>query len=345
MLLKNRGNPLEWNTTKTAAKIKPPMTIHRTNVGKRQRAAGFKAYKPRRKESYKFPERTKRLRVARKIKKLIQRKKRPLDPQTVLYFDEHGIFHVPPGKLADRQLHAGKRFVFRKRKENPFKGELVSQKEASKSIKGGTRVHMAAAIWNGHALAETAADLIARSKPPPPPPPKLSKHGKPLGRKRKCDQEGWEPPERKNYDGPAHAQFMAEAARFVLAKMKAAGDTRKRPRIWCHQDGDRLHWTAECRKVASKYNLVFLDPAWTAQQQGRTLTYSPDLNPIEPTFKTADNKLKARQKAGPAKDVPETVARWKDAFTTQGQNVVNCCANLLTRCRDVIAAKGAATRH
>lgn len=359
VLMKHRGDPIEWTTTKTGQTVKPPMQIHRTNIGKRQRAAGFKAYKPRHKESYKFPDRKKRVKLCKKVKNLIQRKKRPVKPEEIICFDEHGIFHVPPGKLADRQLHSGKRFVFRKTPqkkmvkdpetgqlktkwitENPFKGELVSQKEASKAIKGGKRIHLTAAIWNGMGIAETAQALVARSKPPPAPPPRLNSNGVQVGRKRKCDQPGWEAPERKNYDGPAHAQFLAETARWVLAKMKEGGDTRKRPRLWCHQDGDGLHWTPECRAVMRKYNMHFLET-----DKAKMITYSPDCNPIESTFKEADRKSKEEQKKDTATTVEQTIARWKKVFEENTEMIKSSTGNWLRRCDAVIDAKGAATKY
>ena len=74
------------------------------------------------------------------------------------------------------------------------------------------------------------------------------------------------------------------------------------------------------------------------------MTYSPDLNPIESTFKEADRKAKEKQKKAAATDLDETVTRWKEVFCGQTAMIQKCCGNWVSRCDEVIKAKGEATR-
>lgn len=353
VILANRGGPLEWTVVKTMATIEPPMELHRTNGNRRMNENNFFAYRPRRKESYSKPDRNKRVRVAKKMlaigAKKVRGKTTKKQPRRTwskcIFFDEHGVFHAPQGALADRQLHAGKRFCLREPGEDPFKGELVSQQKNAKSLKGGTRMHFAAAIFDGEAHTETADALISRSKPLPDPPPKLSVNGKPLGRKRKAK----DPNKKRNYDGPAHAQFLAETARWALARMGfVPGGPRwsKRPRLLCHQDGDNLHWTDQCRAVFVKYRMDFIET-----DKRKMLTYSPDLNAIENCFKMADDALKKMSvERGPAKNQQETWDRFKEAMcglrqADDGRNLIlNCTEDFADRLRTVIEKKGIATR-
>ncbi len=321
LIKKKRGGPLEWTANKTKAALK--MKVHRTQVCRRIGEVGLKAYKPARKESYSNPDKKKRLAYCMRYRKDGKR----VWMRTV-FIDEHLLIHVNPGKVAHRQLHAGKRFIYREKDERH--AEDCTSLKKGKNTKGGKGIMLACAQLMGKVLLiSTVASLLARSERRPPPPIKYSKKGKVLGRPRTQKTL-----KKRGYDGPAHAVFLEDCA---VAARKMLGLKPGDP-IRAYQDGDRLHWTDECKDVMQKENYGFLEGV---------PTYSPGLNPPENMFSMGDEGVLERQAISYAKDPEETLKRFRAACkdAEKAGHLKRATENYPERMEAVIRAAGGPTRY
>ena len=96
----------------------------------------------------------------------------------------------------------------------------------------------------------------------------------------------------------------------------------------------------------AKYRMDF-----TETDRNKMLTYSPDLNAIENTFKNADDDAKELQVASFALTPQATCERWKacllglaDRKGTGKNHILAVTDGFANRLRDVLKRKGAATR-
>jgi transposase len=325
VIREKRGGALEWTAKKTGEILK--MGVHRTTVARRIAEAGMRAFKPARKESYENPDREKRLALAKRY--MHEPKSRWM---RTIFLDEHMIVHVSPGKVAHRQLHAGKRFVYREAgKAERFHPDCVSLKRG-KCTKGGKGVMLVCAILGGKLLRlDTVDSLLARSEARKARAPRISAKGKVLGRPRTRKEPK---AKRRGYDGPAHAVFLRDCAKAARRMLKL----KKGDVIFAHQDGDRLHWTEECRDAIAEEALSFLDnpPA-----------YSPDINPPENLFALGDAGVLYRQEKTQATTPKETVERFRKAVRDAEKSgaIRRMTENYPMRLQAIIDAEGGPTRY
>ena len=104
-----------------------------------------------------------------------------------------------------------------------------------------------------------------------------------------------------------------------------------------------LHWAPEAAAATKTSKLAFV--------ANRKATYSPDLNPIENLFANAEDYMLKKhfgngEGEGPAETVAATWQRFLDAcahVAAKGE-IANMAKSMPKRCKDVIEAKGGATK-
>lgn len=185
-------------------------------------------------------------------------------------------------------MHSRKRFVWKKfkggnkfttvakgiKKKNAFcpkdkyRRATVRPKKG-KNVAGGTPIKFAVGVVADTVLVcEPVKKYIDMRGPVQPAPQRLSKNGKPLGRKRT------KPPRKKQFDGGAYKFFLDELCTKARKVLKVPAHQP----IRLLQDGFGAHWTKECRDAMRQHNV---DPLEDYPAR------SPGCNAAENLFGTA----------------------------------------------------------
>lgn len=350
-IFKNRGKKYEYTTYMMQQDVGGTMKkVHRTTANKRIHEAGFRAMKPRKKENYTPKARKQRIDWAEEYRNWTKERWRRM-----VFVDEHAMT-VPNEKSASRQMQARKRFVWRqpiprkkkkkkedgedgedeKKGDNPYDNSLCAPK-GGKNIMGGTPVRCIFAILDDEFIVvEDTQSYVKKSKPVPKPPPKLSKNGKPLGRrpKKKTQKEI----KKRRYDAGAHAAFLREMHKAAEKKLGKDEVKNGLQVVHVYQDGLPLHRTAHCRKVMEELSIVDHAPPKCG--------YSPDSNAIEELFYSLDDRHHKRQIKRRCKTADEWMKRTKEICTALGEDgtVQKTVDEMPEHVKDMLTAKGGPTR-
>lgn len=258
------------------------------------------------KENYTTDESAERLQLAE------QQLKKPLHFwSTCVSIDEHDIIH-PVGQSGRRQVASRKRwgwsrFIVDKkgcRRVDPAdRFKVVRPSSAKGNTQGGKHMKYIVACTAKHLLVcKNVQHFISKRAAPKPKSPKLSKHGKPLGRKPNVERQQQKAAAKK-FDGAAYCAFLEELNTEARKKL----GIKKEQRVYGIADGLKAHWTKDATALAMSLNLDI----------ERNAPRSPGLNPVENMFAGATADLDREQLKNPPANEAETERRFRASCERQ----------------------------
>ena len=346
---KKRGGPLEYTADivkADLAKKGAPTDASNRSISRRFNEFGFgRDDHPAEKEPYSDEHMELREKYAKKHEHMTA-----AQWEKVVFTDEHDIIHASPA-TASRQVHSRKRWGWKWfegglshvrvakgiKKKNRFcpkdryHRDAVRPKKTGGNVQGGTHVKLAVGVVGDTLLlCEPVQTYIDRRGPTQRPPQRLSKNGKPLGRKRKNPNA---PPKNKKFDGDAYALFLED----LCGKARSVLNTRAVQPIKLLQDGFGAHWTPKCREAMRKFNVEPLE-GYPAR--------SPGCNGAENLFGTATPKLDKEKILNRPKKVKDTVERFRqicNGIAAEG-GLSKTARSMPARMQRIIAARGGPTK-
>ena len=174
-------------------------------------------------------------------------------------------------------------------------------------------------------------EFIEKRAPPKPKSPKLSKNGKPLGRKPNV-QKQIEKAKQKQFDGAAYCEFLKE----VNTQARKQLGLKQGEKVYGIADGLKAHWTKDATALAMTLNLEI----------ERNAPRSPGLNPVENLFAGATADLDQAYFKKVPENEAETERRFRESCERQiaKGDMERTFAALPARFQRVIDAGGKATK-
>jgi len=285
------GQRKDQTLTSKMIKVGLQLNVHISQISRRIKEQGGRAYRPLRKEDYTQGEMDKRLAHSQSLVDLT-----PDQWMRCSMVDEHDTVHSN-GRTGSRQLQSKKTHVYAFDGESRLQPGMTAPKRG-KNTRGGTAIKYTTAILNGKVLVNKTCQsyidgtqhLIKKPKPT------LSKNGKRLGRPPMAKKS-----KKRGYDSLAHSHFLKDVAAAARVELGRANGSY----IALLQDGLNLHWAPEAKEVIRTHKILAIDSH---------PTYSPDMNGIEEVFAHGEEEMqKITHAKGLASTPEETKERWEAA--------------------------------
>ncbi len=307
--------------TTTARKVikKMNLKIKRRTMADRIKEANLFASKGWNKKCYTKDEMKLRLRFARKYAHVKAERW-----EKVAFVDEHDVAHT--AGEAREQMLASKKKHFYKERGTPYTNAHARPRGKNAKKGWGTMTRYCCAILKDRVIVNKPVEhYIKKAGPPPPrPPQRLTKNGKPMGRKRTRETT-----ERPGSFCSRHWGLFLEDVAAAARKLLPGAN----PVVTVYQDNLALHKAHPAQAAAGAHNVSF----WPDVS-----TDSPDKNCIENLFSVADEHLTELEGRKPAGSAAETNRRF-ETFMRNYKGVNALVTSMPRRLADVIAARGGPT--